>query len=429
MSSFKPIKILHIELSDTIPSLQPELGIQGLHIIFWWHDIPLGQQQIPALLLPMSAPQILELALKAISPTVVDYLLKDPSKPPGPVKGQLPDEFLDMLLKSHRPLQKISESLSLSKAKAAGMSTSVVVCTRDRPEQLERCLRSLQKLSRSTQEILVVDNAPISDATRLLVAQMPGIRYILEPRPGLSAARNTGIRCSTGDIIAFTDDDVIAHPDWITRLEQGFADPDVMVVTGLVLPAELETEAQFIFESHSSFNLGYRTRVFDIRFFERTRRFGVPVWSIGAGANMAIRRRAFELLGNFDERLGAGTSGCSEDSEFWYRVLAEGWLCRYEPASVVYHHHRADLNSLNDQMYQYMRGHMAALLIQFEKYRHWGNLYRAFGIIPRHYLRLLARALRGCKPDLSILRSEVLGCMAGIKFYLRHMRRKAFQNT
>jgi cellulose synthase/poly-beta-1,6-N-acetylglucosamine synthase-like glycosyltransferase len=83
-----------------------------------------------------------------------------------------------------------------------------------------------------------------------LVAQMPDIRYVQEPRPGLSVARNTGIRQSKGDIIAFTDDDVTVHPNWIARLQQSFPDPQVMAVTGLVLPAELETEAQFIFEKN-----------------------------------------------------------------------------------------------------------------------------------------------------------------------------------
>lgn len=93
---------------------------------------------------------------------------------------------------------------------------------------------------------------------------------------------------------------------------------------------------------------------------------------------MAFRRQIFALVGNFDERLDMGAAGCSGDSEIWYRILAEGWMCNYEPAAVVFHYHRQELDSLKKQMYLYMRGHVMALLVQFAKYRHWGNLIRLF---------------------------------------------------
>jgi glycosyltransferase involved in cell wall biosynthesis len=133
----------------------------------------------------------------------------------------------------------------------------VVVCTRERPEQLKRCLGSFQRLSRRPKEILVVDNAPRYEATRRVVAEFSDIRYIREPRAGLDVARNRGICHTSGEIVAFTDDDAIVHRDWIARIRQGFKDPDVMAVTGLVLPAELEAEAQFLFETHWGFGRGY----------------------------------------------------------------------------------------------------------------------------------------------------------------------------
>jgi GT2 family glycosyltransferase len=251
---------------------------------------------------------------------------------------------------------------------------------------------------------------------------MPDIQYVLEPRPGLSVARNTGIRHSTGDIIAFTDDDVSVHPDWITRLQQSFQDSKVMAVTGLVLPGELETEAQLIFEKgFGGFTQGYHPLTFDTQFFEEMKPQGVPVWDIGAGANMAFRRNAFELVGDFDERLGAGASGCSEDSEFWYRLLAEGWVCRYEPTAVVYHYHRSNLDRLKHQMFQYMRGHVAALLVQFARYKHWGNLRRLFITLPKYYINRFVEGLRNGFQSLNrTLFSEVFGCFSGVKFYLQN---------
>ena len=147
----------------------------------------------------------------------------------------------------------------------------------------------------------------------------------------------------------------------------------------------------------------------------------VPVWKIGAGANMAFRRQVFEYIGLFDERLGAGASGCSEDSEVWYRILAKGWSCRYEPTAVVYHHHRRELKRLKQLLHLYMRGHVTALLVQFSKHRHWGNLYRLFFSMPKHCILLFFGAIVwGFRGEFSLALSEVTGCFAGIKYYITH---------
>src|SRR4029453_17415253 len=103
-----------------------------------------------------------------------------------------------------------------------------------------------------------------------------------------------------------------------------------MALTGLILPSALDTPAQQAFQGDVvGWGWGYRSIDFDSAFFEATKHLGVPVWRVGAGANMAFRREAFDRVGLFDERLGAGASGCSEDSEVWYRLLAEGHRCRY----------------------------------------------------------------------------------------------------
>ena len=396
MNGFTPWKILHLDLSQEIPSLPSKPGFQGFFVVFWWRGIPLGQRWIPSEQLPIPAAELTEHALTVITP-VVD-----------------------------RPLNTLQERFSLTLSESRGLSASVVVCTRDRPEQLRRCLSSLKNLSRKPHEILVVDNAPGSDATRRIVAQFPDIRYIREPLAGLDMARNTGIRHTNGEIVLFTDDDATVHPDWIGRIQQGFKDPKVMAVTGLVLPAELKTQSQILFETHWGFGRGYQPKTFDHRFFERTQREGTPVWEIGAGANMAFRRQAFEQMGCFDERLDVGAAGCSGDSEMWYRILAEGWTCSYEPTAVAYHYHREDTKDLNRQLFYYMRGHVTALLIQFEKYRHWGNLRRIFFSLPYYYVKLSANGILMGFPDRhSTLQAEVLGCLSGIKFYLLNRRHRS----
>lgn len=419
MNKFLPWKILHIDVSESLPNLMAEPNCQGLHLVFWWRGIPLGQQEILAEQLPMPATELTHKVLQAITLAVGDRL---------GLRG-LPDGNsynFQTLVTLEAPLETMRQHLLNTQAEAK--KVSLVICTRDRPKQLVNCLRSLQKLSQPLHEIIVVDNAPTSEATRELVDQFPEVRYVLEPRPGLSVARNTGVRYSGGEIIVFTDDDVEVHPDWIIRLQQSFSNPQVMAVTGLVLPAELATDSQIIFEKEfSGLHRGYCPLTFDAQFFNQTKNIGVPVWQIGAGANMALRREAFNQVGYFDERLGAGASGCSEDSEFWYRILAEGWLCLYEPAAVVYHYHRGNLATLQNQMYQYMKGHVASLLIQFNRYQHWGNIYRILVSLPWYYTKLvLSGIFQGFQNRYSTVFSEIFGCFSGLIFYWKNRSEKAY---
>jgi glycosyltransferase involved in cell wall biosynthesis len=419
MTTFSPWKILHLDLSQGVPDLAAEPEFQGLYIVYWWHNIPLGHQEILATQLPMSATQLTSVLVEAIAPAVGDRLLEQGFKATLPhlplhLRDTTPPD-LHTLLHLKQPLAQIEDD---APATSSSTTVSVVICTRDRPEHLVKCLRSLQASSQAPSEIVVVDNAPSSDATQQLVAEMPHVRYVLEPRPGLDIARNAGVLNSTGEIIAFTDDDVIVHPDWVMRLQQSFQEPKVMAVTGLVLAAALETEAQYLFEKYWAFNRGYRPMTYDTEYFEQLKPWGVPAWYVGAGANMAFRRQVFELIGGFDERLDVGASGCSGDSEFWYRVLAEGWHCHYEPTAIAYHYHRRDLDSLKRQIFYYMRGHVAALLIQFERYQHWGNLRRLLVSHPKFYSLLFVKGLlKGFQSRYSTLLPEVSGYFSGIKFY------------
>ena len=349
---------------------------------------------------------------------------------PVATRWLLPEEAASEIarMRGSFPAPDAGAAASVAAGEARGRqlapAASVVVCTRDRPERLERCLASLLRQSVPPGDIVVVDNAPTSEATRSVVARFPAARYVREPRPGLDVARNAGIRHAAGAIVAFVDDDVVIHPDWLVRLLGGFHHPAIAAVTGLVLPLELATPAQRAFERHWSLGKGCRPREFGPGYLAATRARGCPAWEIGAGASMAFRARVFERVGPFDERLDAGAAGCSGDSEMWYRILAAGWRCRYEPAAVVFHEHRRDDAALRRQIFAYMRGHTAALLVQFQRHRHAGNLRRAFATLPLHYgRRLLRRAPSGADAGLpSTWRDEVSGWLSGIAFYLRHAR-------
>jgi GT2 family glycosyltransferase len=135
---------------------------------------------------------------------------------------------------------------------------------------------------------------------------------------------------------------------------------------------------------------------------------------------MAFKRAAFERAGLFDERLGAGASGCSEDSELWYRLLALGGSCFYEPRAVVFHHHRAEWQELTSQMHAYMRGHVSALVAQSDAFGHKGNLARIFVQLPRYFAHTLLGSLRRRRARrLLILVQECRGWLAGITYFVR----------
>lgn len=284
-------------------------------------------------------------------------------------------------------LARLDLTLAERRSRPIEVTASIVICTRHRPQDLAMCLASIRDEIASGREVVVVDNGP-DRATEAAARAHPGVRYVAEPRPGLSRARNAGIAAASGDVVVFIDDDVRPEAGWIEPLLRRFAEPDVSVVCGLVLPDALETEAQIGFQYQLGFGgMGVLPLRFDADFVADWRR-GVPAWNIGAGANMAIRRRAALDLGGFDERIGPGAAGgCGDDSEFWHRALFAGQSAIYEPLSVVRHRHRRDGPALERQAYGYSFGHVVALFAQYARDGDRGDLVRAFIDFPAELMR------------------------------------------
>ncbi len=235
---------------------------------------------------------------------------------------------------------------------------SVIVSTRDRPQPLRACLNSLMSLRYPHYEVIVVDNAPTTTATADFIQQAypdePRIKYVRENRPGLSLARNCGIKVARGEILAFTDDDVVVDSYWLVELVKAFSSGDnVAGVTGLGLPLELETQAQAWFEEFGAFNKGFTRRTFD-----RTHSYtDIPLYPFaagrfGSGASMAFTAAFLRSVGGFDLALGAGTrTGGGEDLAAFFQVITSGYRLVYEPASLLYHAHRRDYVQLRKQLY------------------------------------------------------------------------------
>ncbi|MEU9702332.1 glycosyltransferase [Streptomyces sp. NPDC047981] len=242
----------------------------------------------------------------------------------------------------------------------------VVVATRERADQLARALDSLLDQDHPDHEILVVDNAPRTRETEELVTRKYGdrVRYVREDTPGLAVAHNTGLAHARAEIVAFTDDDVVADPHWLTALTAPFAaDPRLGCVTGLILPARLRTPAQILLESHGGFAKGFAPRLYDpLRPPADEPLFPFTAGSFGSGANMAFRTRALQAAGGFDPATGTGTAARGGDDLYAFvAVLSAGFRLRYTADALVWHHHRESPQDLRDQAFGYGAGLTAYL--------------------------------------------------------------------
>lgn len=304
---------------------------------------------------------------------------------------------------------------------------SVVVCTRDRAETLGPALRSILATGYPDLELVVVDNAPRTSATADVVAALrdPRVRYLLEERPGLSRARNAGVAATRGRIVAFTDDDVVVDRRWLDAVVRGFARaPHVGVVTGMVPAAELDTPAQRYFEAKVQWSASCAPALFDLA----RHRHDHPLYPysagvFGTGANFAVSRVALEVVGAFDEALGAGSPAQGgEDLDYFLRAVLGGWVIAYEPAALVWHHHRREDDALVTQMWGYGAGLGAYVCKHLLNGRVAWDLARR---MPRGVLRF-ARLSHGVGQRVEVPRAahrtELRGLLSGPASYLRGRR-------
>jgi Glycosyl transferase family 2 len=323
-------------------------------------------------------------------------------------------------------------SYARSDAAKLARASVVVPSIFARPEQLRRCVKRLGELDHPDYEVIVVDNRPGEPQP----ADIEGARVVREPHPGISAARNRGIATATGEIIAFTDDDVAVDRHWLRALSERFArQPDVAAITGLVLPGELETSAQVLFEQSGS----SADRIFVPLTFERIGRFQVlrhapgegrdrihslyAIGEFGLGSNMAFRTSVLRAVGGFDEALGTGTPARGgEDLAMFLGLLAGRYQLAYEPEAITFHSHRASLAQLEDQIHGYGIGFTAMLTAAvLRDPRHLVGLAAALAPWLRS-LRDPSSATRSHQTQdypSGLARTELRGMLAGPFAYLR----------
>ncbi len=247
----------------------------------------------------------------------------------------------------------------------AAPSISVLIPSRERPDRLQRCLDSLLacEYPRERVSVVIVDNAPQTDATRRLVEayrERASISYVREDAPGSASARNRGLQAVDTEIVAMTDDDVLVDRHWLTEVARCFAAfPEAAAVSGLLLPLELDTQAQLWFEEYGGFSRGFDRRVFDLgaHWPPEERLYPWTAGLFGTGNNFSFRTEALREIGGFDPALGNGTPALGGvDSEVLLRTVLTGHTIVYEPAAIALHAHRPDYAGLRRQVYAYGAG-------------------------------------------------------------------------
>jgi glycosyltransferase involved in cell wall biosynthesis len=322
----------------------------------------------------------------------------------------------------------------------------VVPSTFGRFDRIEQLAQRLSTLDYPSYEAIFVDNRPNrprANLEREKISQFPRVRVVTEALRGTSAARNRGILESTGEIVAFTDDDAMPHEAWLRSIGTRFVcEPEATCVTGLVIPLELDTAAQVWFDksgcgpavnlqrfssrlaAHEVTSSLARSR-FRVRQVQGERSFEHWIYELGSygmGNNYSFRRDYLEKTGGFPLSLGVGTpSRGGEDVVMLIEHMFRGKTLAYEPSAIVSHANRLAYEDLQEQMFNYGLGVTAALTALAVK-------------DPRHligYIRILAPALqmvRGSDPATKhggrpsdfpkdLKRREWLGLLAGPLFY------------
>jgi glycosyltransferase involved in cell wall biosynthesis len=290
---------------------------------------------------------------------------------------------------------------------------SIVVPTRERPEDAEACARAIALLDGPPFELLFIDQSE-GDATRLAIERLadPRIRLVRCDARGASAGRNEGIALARGAIVALTDDDCRPAPDWLARIAARFAGDDALdLLCGRVRAPELLAEGEFA----ASFAADPGIVCANLE---------GGMGALGLSANMAVRRAALARLGPFDEALSPGTDlRAGEDFDWIIRAARAGLVVRNDPSIEVLH-----LGVRRGDAVRALRlGYHFATGACFSKHVRAGDpvVRRLFvGELARGVSHIVASAVRGRRPlGVGWLATFARGAAASFRYGVAPERR------
>ena len=286
---------------------------------------------------------------------------------------------------------------------------SVAIATRDRPDALRRCLRSLADGRTAPAEIVVADQSDGSE-TRDVVDEAAdaglAVRYVRARPGGLGVAQNDAFSATSRAVVAVLDDDCVATESWLEGVARSFDhDPGLALLGGRVLPLGPPAPGRFAVSSRVST-------------VSRTFAGKSAPWHVGSGNNFALRRTWFERIGGCDERLGPGAPlHGGLDMDLFYRVLRAGGKARYDPSVAVLHEQTTQAGRLaRRRAYGYGTGAAVAIWVAGGDRFGW----RILGAWVRMRTELLARGLlRGrwesAREETIVLRATAEGLAGGLR--------------
>lgn len=351
-----PVRVYDVELTGALPRIAPAAdgAPSEARLLLRLHTHPISEFTV-ALPADGLEPEQLAEALADAVPLAAAHLHRDGAATPGRITAaglDVPRGTDDdpPCLRRRRELED------------SGPPVTVLIATHNRPESLVRCLDSVARLRYRRFDVVVVDSAPSSDATARAVESWrearpcPRVHYLREPRPGVALAHNRGLEAVTGSWVAITDDDVVVDPYWLSGIVEAATSTDgAGCVTGLILPAEVDTAAQDLLEQFGGYARGYQRRRFDLNGHRPDDRlFPFTVGRLGSGANMAFDTALLRERGAFDPAMGTGTTARGGDDLLaLLRVITGGSTLVYEPTALVWHWHRPDYPSLRRLVHDY----------------------------------------------------------------------------
>jgi glycosyltransferase involved in cell wall biosynthesis/GT2 family glycosyltransferase len=231
-----------------------------------------------------------------------------------------------------QPRQPVEKENEMSR-RSEQLDIAVVVPTRNRPSDLRRCLASLATAVPPRCSVTVVDQSTDMQSAAVfkeLVGGLDAFDYVASDRTGVSIARNQGARSVGGDLVLFIDDDCEVTRDWVDHWRQFFeAHPTVDIAFGKVAVPEFDRTAGHI----PGFDPGHQDTVWGSEVFSRGAGF------VGMGANMAVRRDAFDDVGGFDELLGPGARfRAGDDPDLALRMVRAGHRLGHAAQPTVTHY-------------------------------------------------------------------------------------------
>jgi GT2 family glycosyltransferase len=424
---FVPIPVIEIDLGQPLVTIEPNRLGQVL-VVCRIHGVPLG-------VLPLTEqrhlaqPELDNLLLDRFGAAIAAHLRNDGLQTSSTTWRGLADAA-----------QRYHADACALRPRASTRLATVVICTLGADDRLPKAAESVLAQTHAEMELIVVDNDPASGRVPAALRHVGDtrMRIVDEPRRGLSVARNAGLAAARGEIIAFTDDDATVDPGWLAALIAPFDEHrDVLCTTGLVLPAELNTRPQLLFEEFGGFDKGFTRAVWregrsgpDLAALGRPGEGGAlfpySCGVFGSGNNMAFRAGPLRDRGGFDVALGAGsrTRG-GEDLDSFLSVILSGGVIVYEPRALIHHHARSGMAELRRQMYGYGTGMSAVIAKHFAA--HPASAVRIARRMPAGVRKLLAPG--SAKNDRrtrdypgSLARLELAGYLTGPLLYFLSRR-------